>query len=55
MKRVSVAWRSASHPVVEIWRAHGFRWTYGTFDAHHFDGRRAAEGMAGRGRLDRSA
>jgi hypothetical protein len=36
-----VAWRSASHPVVRIWRAHGFRWTYGTGDSQHVDGRQA--------------
>lgn len=32
-----VAWRSSDHPVVRLWRDHGFRWTYGTADAHHFD------------------
>ncbi len=32
-----VAWRSGSHPVVAIMRAHGFRWTYGTEDSQHFD------------------
>lgn len=32
-----VAWRSGSHPVVRTLAAHGFRWTYGTQDAHHFD------------------
>ncbi|MCH1867126.1 M15 family metallopeptidase [Nocardioides sp. CFH 31398] len=37
-----VAWRSAEHQVVRIFAAHGFRWTYGTFDAHHFDGRPVA-------------
>lgn len=36
-----VAWRSASHRMVRIFTSRGFRWTYGTFDAHHFDGRRA--------------
>jgi hypothetical protein len=35
-----IAWRSSSHPVVRIWRAHGFRWTYGTGDSQHVDGRR---------------
>lgn len=40
-----MAWRSASHPVVRIWRAHGFRWTYGTGDSQHVDGRSA--GLAG--------
>lgn len=35
-----VAWRSAQHPVMRIWRSHGFRWTYGTSDSHHVDGRR---------------
>jgi hypothetical protein len=34
-----VAWRSASHPVVRIWRSYGFRWTYGTGDSQHVDGR----------------
>lgn len=34
-----IAWRSSSHPVVRIWRAHGFRWTYGTGDSQHVDGR----------------
>lgn len=34
-----VAWRSASHPVVQIWRSHGFRWTYGNGDSQHVDGR----------------
>jgi hypothetical protein len=34
-----VAWRSGSHPVVRIWRAHGFRWTYGNVDSQHVDGR----------------
>jgi hypothetical protein len=33
-----LAWRSSSHPMVRLMRAHGFRWTYGTGDAHHFDG-----------------
>ena len=36
------AWRSASHPVVRIWRSHGFRWTYGTGDSQHLDGRTTA-------------
>ena len=36
------AWRSASHPVVRIWRSHGFRWTYGTGDSQHVDGRTTA-------------
>jgi hypothetical protein len=36
-----IAWRSSSHPVVKIWRAHGFRWTYGNVDSQHVDGRRA--------------
>ncbi|GAB3996583.1 M15 family metallopeptidase [Nocardioides marmoraquaticus] len=36
-----VAWRSLQHPVVKIWRDHGFRWTYGTGDSQHWDGRRA--------------
>ncbi|MBO9522698.1 MAG: M15 family metallopeptidase [Nocardioidaceae bacterium] len=33
------AWKTGSHPVVRIMRASGFAWTYGTFDAQHFDGR----------------
>ncbi len=33
------AWRSSSHPVVKIWRSHGFRWTYGNIDSQHLDGR----------------
>ncbi len=37
-----VAWRSASHPVVRIWRSHGFRWTYGNGDSQHLDGRTAS-------------
>jgi hypothetical protein len=36
------AWRSSSHPVVRIWRSHGFRWTYGTLDSQHMDGRGTA-------------
>ena len=32
-----VAWRSSSHPVVELMARHGFRWTYGTGDTQHFD------------------
>ncbi|MBF4160061.1 M15 family metallopeptidase [Nocardioides acrostichi] len=32
-----VAWRSTSHAVVRILKAHGFRWTYGTQDSQHFD------------------
>lgn len=32
-----VAWRSRSHPVVEIMRRHGLRWTYGSSDSQHFD------------------
>jgi hypothetical protein len=35
-----MAWRSSAHPVVRIWRAHGFRWTYGNVDSQHVDGRR---------------
>lgn len=42
-----VAWRSASHPVVRIWRAHGFRWTYGTSDSQHVDGRSAPATVRG--------
>jgi hypothetical protein len=37
-----IAWRSSSHPVVQIWRAHGFRWTYGNGDSQHVDGRSAS-------------
>jgi hypothetical protein len=33
------AWRSSSHPVVRIWRSHGFRWTYANIDSQHLDGR----------------
>ena len=33
-----IAWRSSGHRMVEIMRNHGFRWTYGRSDAHHFDG-----------------
>lgn len=33
-----IAWRSGTHKMVKIMRANGFRWTYGTSDAHHFDG-----------------
>ena len=40
-----VAWRSGSHAVVRIWRSHGFRWTYGSADSQHVDGR--ATGRAG--------
>ncbi|MEP9364060.1 M15 family metallopeptidase [Nocardioides sp. CN2-186] len=32
-----VAWRTTSHPVVELMARHGFRWTYGTGDTQHFD------------------
>ena len=35
-----IAWRSGSHPVLRIWRKHGFRWTYGVADSQHYDGRR---------------
>jgi hypothetical protein len=34
-----IAWRSSSHPVVKIWRSHGFRWTYANVDSQHMDGR----------------
>jgi D-alanyl-D-alanine carboxypeptidase len=34
-----VAWRSGAHEVVAILRRHGFSWTYGVSDAHHFDAR----------------
>ena len=33
-----VAWRSSAHRMVQIMRSHGFRWTYGRSDNHHFDG-----------------
>ena len=32
------AWKSRSHPVVQMMAAAGFRWTYGTSDSQHFDG-----------------
>ena len=32
-----VAWRSRDHAVVALLRSHGWRWTYGRLDAHHFD------------------
>jgi hypothetical protein len=32
-----VAWRSASHEVVEVMARHGLRWTYGNGDTQHFD------------------
>jgi 5-hydroxyisourate hydrolase-like protein (transthyretin family) len=32
-----VAWRSRSHPVVQIMARHGLRWTYGNGDTQHFD------------------
>ena len=32
-----VAWRSRDHAVVALLRRHGWRWTYGRLDAHHFD------------------
>lgn len=32
-----VAWRSRNHAVVKMMARHGFRWTYGTGDSHHFD------------------
>ena len=37
-----IAWRSSSHPVVRIWRKHGFRWTYANVDSQHMDGRTTA-------------
>jgi Big-like domain-containing protein/D-alanyl-D-alanine carboxypeptidase-like protein len=40
-----IAWRSSSHPVVRIWRKHGFRWTYGNVDSQHVDGRQ--QGLSG--------
>ncbi|MCL3837023.1 M15 family metallopeptidase [Aeromicrobium duanguangcaii] len=33
-----VTWRSSSDPVVKLMRKHGFRWSYGRSDMHHFDG-----------------
>lgn len=33
-----VAWRYAGHPVVQALYKAGFRWTYGVYDAQHFDG-----------------
>ncbi|QCC76736.1 M15 family metallopeptidase [Nocardioides daphniae] len=41
-----VAWRSRNHKVVQLLARHGFRWTYGTSDAHHFD---AVAGAGGKG------
>jgi hypothetical protein len=35
-----IAWRTSSHPVVRIWRKHGFRWTYANVDSQHMDGRK---------------
>ena len=32
------AWKSRSHPAVQMMAAAGFRWTYGTSDSQHFDG-----------------
>lgn len=32
-----VAWRSRSHAMVALMARHGFRWTYGLSDIHHFD------------------
>jgi D-alanyl-D-alanine carboxypeptidase len=32
-----VAWRSRSHPVVQLMARHGLRWTYGNGDTQHFD------------------
>ncbi|WP_067428760.1 M15 family metallopeptidase [Nocardioides jensenii] len=32
-----VSWRSTSHPVVQLMRRHGLRWTYGNGDTQHFD------------------
>jgi hypothetical protein len=32
------AWKTRSHPVVQMMGAAGFRWTYGTSDSQHFDG-----------------
>ena len=32
-----VAWRSRSHPVVQVMARHGLRWTYGLGDTQHFD------------------
>lgn len=32
-----VAWRSGSHPVVQLMRRNGLRWTYGNGDTQHFD------------------
>jgi len=40
-----VAWRSRSHPVVQVMARHGLRWTYGNGDTQHFDA------YGGRGRL----
>lgn len=32
-----IAWRSRTHPVVQIMARHGLRWTYGRSDSQHFD------------------
>ncbi|MFB9313383.1 M15 family metallopeptidase [Nocardioides plantarum] len=40
-----VAWRTRSHPVVQIVLKAGFSWTYGTSDSQHFD---ATSGGSGR-------
>lgn len=43
-----VAWRDRGHLVVSIMRRHGFAWTYGTSDAHHFDARTHSGRIVGR-------
>lgn len=50
-----VAWRSRQHPVVQLLARHGFRWTYGTSDAHHFDAVAGAGGARLRALLRSSA
>ncbi|MCW2849927.1 MAG: hypothetical protein JWR90_3901 [Marmoricola sp.] len=42
-----VAWRTSTHPVVRIWRAHGFRWTYANVDSQHLDGRSTTTAVIG--------
>lgn len=42
-----IAWRSAAHPVVRIWRSHGFRWSYPGSDPQHWDGRSTRGAPAG--------
>lgn len=50
-----VAWRNRGHAVVQLLARHGFRWTYGTSDAHHFDAVAGAGGARLRALLDSEA